>query len=152
MIRSHARARKKQRSLRKEQFHHDQGADGNPGWLKSSEWVSSGRKSGQGVCEPTMKSLESQSEAFKTHFTGDGKHCESNAVEWEEIIHVYIFKIFYCSVENQLCKSRSSSVLWELRLQMKGSWPRGGFRMGNTCIPVADSFWYLAKLIQFCKV
>jgi len=24
--------------------------------------------------------------------------------------------------------------------------------MGNTCIPVADSFLYLAKLIQFCKV
>ena len=30
--------------------------------------------------------------------------------------------------------------------------PSGGFRMGNTCIPVADSFWYLAKLIQLCKV
>ena len=28
----------------------------------------------------------------------------------------------------------------------------GGFRMGNTCIPVADSFRYLAKLIQLCKV
>ena len=28
----------------------------------------------------------------------------------------------------------------------------GGFRMGNTCIPVVDSFCYLAKLIQFCKV
>ena len=28
----------------------------------------------------------------------------------------------------------------------------GGFRMGNTCIPVADSFWYMAKLIQLCKV
>ena len=28
----------------------------------------------------------------------------------------------------------------------------GGFKMGNTCIPVADSFWYLAKLIQLCKV
>ena len=27
----------------------------------------------------------------------------------------------------------------------------GGFGMGNTCIPVADSFWYLAKLIQFVK-
>ena len=24
----------------------------------------------------------------------------------------------------------------------------GGFRMGNTCIPVADLFWCLAKLIQ----
>ena len=28
----------------------------------------------------------------------------------------------------------------------------GGFRMENTCIPVVDSFGYLAKLIQFCKV
>ena len=28
----------------------------------------------------------------------------------------------------------------------------GGFRMGNTCIPVADSFWYMAKPIQNCKV
>ena len=28
----------------------------------------------------------------------------------------------------------------------------GGFRLGNTGIPVADSFQYLAKLIQYCKV
>ena len=28
----------------------------------------------------------------------------------------------------------------------------GGFRMGNTGIPVADSFRYLAKRIQYCKV
>ena len=28
----------------------------------------------------------------------------------------------------------------------------GGFRMGNTCIPVADSFQCLAKPIQYCKV
>ena len=28
----------------------------------------------------------------------------------------------------------------------------GGFRMGNTCVPVADLLWYLAKLIQLCKV
>ena len=27
-----------------------------------------------------------------------------------------------------------------------------GFRMGNTCIPVTDSFWYMAKPIQYCKV
>ena len=25
-------------------------------------------------------------------------------------------------------------------------------RMGNTCLPVADSFQYLAKPIQYCKV
>ena len=29
---------------------------------------------------------------------------------------------------------------------------RRGNRMGNTCIPVADSFQYLAKLIQYYKV
>ena len=28
----------------------------------------------------------------------------------------------------------------------------GGFRMGNTCIRVADSFRYLGKLIQYFKV
>jgi len=28
----------------------------------------------------------------------------------------------------------------------------GEFRMGNTGIPVADSFRYLAKPIQYCKV
>ena len=27
----------------------------------------------------------------------------------------------------------------------------GGFMIGNTCKPVAHSFWYLAKLIQFVK-
>ena len=27
----------------------------------------------------------------------------------------------------------------------------GGFRMGNTCIPVADSFLYMAKSIQYYK-
>ena len=28
----------------------------------------------------------------------------------------------------------------------------GRLRMGNTCIPMADSFWCLAKLIELCKV
>ena len=28
----------------------------------------------------------------------------------------------------------------------------GGLKMGNTCIPVVDSFRYLAKPIQYCKV
>ena len=28
----------------------------------------------------------------------------------------------------------------------------GGFRMGNTCIPVADSCRCMAKPIQYCKV
>ena len=27
-----------------------------------------------------------------------------------------------------------------------------GFRMGNMRIPVADSCWYMAKPIQYCKV
>ena len=27
----------------------------------------------------------------------------------------------------------------------------GGFRMGNTCMPVADSFQCMAEAIQYCK-
>ena len=27
-----------------------------------------------------------------------------------------------------------------------------GFRMGNTCMPVADSFQYMAEPIQYCEV
>ena len=37
----------------------------------------------------------------------------------------------------------------------EGGYAEGGrrrVRMGNTCIPVVDSFRYLAKLIQYCKV
>ena len=38
----------------------------------------------------------------------------------------------------------------------EGGYGEGGGRRvedrGNTCIPVADSFRYLAKLIQYCKV
>ena len=29
---------------------------------------------------------------------------------------------------------------------------RGGFRMGNTCTPMADACWCMAKPIQYCKV
>ena len=39
----------------------------------------------------------------------------------------------------------------ELMSDGMGKEEGGGFGMGNTCIPVADSFWYLAKLIQLCK-
>ena len=40
-------------------------------------------------------------------------------------------------------------VHWDDPEGWYGEW--GGFRMGNTSIPVVDSFWYLAKLIQLCK-
>ena len=47
-----------------------------------------------------------------------------------------------------LMKVKEESEKVGLKLNIQG----GGFRMGNTCIPVADSFRYLAKLIQYCKV
>jgi len=34
----------------------------------------------------------------------------------------------------------------------KGREVGGGFRMGNTCTPVADSCQCMAKSIQYCKV
>ena len=43
-------------------------------------------------------------------------------------------------------------VHWDHPERGYGMEEGGGFRMGNTGIPVADSFRYLAKLIQYCKV
>ena len=34
----------------------------------------------------------------------------------------------------------------------KGREVEGGFRMGNTCTPMADSCQYMAKPIPYCKV
>ena len=34
----------------------------------------------------------------------------------------------------------------------EGWYGEGGFRIGNTCTPVADSYWCMAKPIQYCKV
>ena len=58
------------------------------------------------------------------------------------------------------CQSRFDARYWMLGAGATGTTQRdgmgreegGGFRMGNTCIPVADSFRYLAKLIQYFKV
>ena len=43
-------------------------------------------------------------------------------------------------------------VHWDDQRDGVGREEGGGFRMGNTGIPVVDSFRYLAKLIQYCKV
>ena len=43
-------------------------------------------------------------------------------------------------------------VHWDDAERGEGREEGGGFRMGNASIPVADSFRYLAKLIQYCKV
>ena len=43
-------------------------------------------------------------------------------------------------------------VHWDDPEGWEGKEEGGGLRMWNTGIPVADSFRYLAKLIQYCKV
>ena len=40
---------------------------------------------------------------------------------------------------------------WPRGMVWGGRW-EGGFRMGNTCTPVADACWCMAKPIQYCKV
>ena len=43
-------------------------------------------------------------------------------------------------------------VHWTTQRDGMGREEGGGFRMGNTCMPVADSFRYMAEPIQYCKV
>ena len=53
------------------------------------------------------------------------------------------------SMHNTGCLGRSTRTT---QRDGTGREEGGGFRMGNTCIPVVDSFRYLAKPIQYCKV
>ena len=46
----------------------------------------------------------------------------------------------------------SGMVHWDDPEGWYGKEVGGGFRMGNTCTPVADSCCYMAKPIQYCKV
>ena len=58
------------------------------------------------------------------------------------------------------CQSRFDARYWMLgagalgqpRGRVWGGGREGGFRMGGTGVPVADSFRCLAELIQYCKV
>ena len=65
----------------------------------------------------------------------------------------------YNIMQETNCQFRFNAWYWMLGDGALG-WPRGmdeegggrAFRMGNTCIPVADSCWCMAKPIQYCKV
>ena len=69
--------------------------------------------------------------------------------------HVYTRGRFMLMYGKNHCNIAIILQLWCTGMTQRDGMGReegGGFRMGNTCIPVADSFWYLAKLIQLCKV
>ena len=68
---------------------------------------------------------------------------------------------WHWNIYNIICETSRQSKFeawyWMLGAGAPGlprgmAWEGGGFRMGYTCIPVADSFWYMAKLIQYCKL
>ena len=55
---------------------------------------------------------------------------------------------------NNLRYADDTTFMAESEEELKSLWREEaeGFRMGNTCISVVDSFRYLAKAIQYCKV
>ena len=73
------------------------------------------------------------------------------------IVYVLMWEsVLYNIMYEMSCQSRFDARYWMLGASALGwqrgmVWEGGGLRMGNTCIPVADSFWYLAKLIHFVK-
>ena len=69
----------------------------------------------------------------------------------------WLFGVFYDFQINlfYFCEKNVLGIFIRIVLNQRNSTGReegGGFRMGNTCIPVADSCWYMAKPIQYCKV
>ena len=84
-----------------------------------------------------------------------------------DIIHVsmpFLYKFMHNDVtyihHEMISQSRFNAWYWMLgagalrwpKVMVQGGRRERGFRMGNTCIPVADSCWCMAKQIQYCKV
>ena len=45
----------------------------------------------------------------------------------------------------------AGALVWLRGMVWGGRW-EGGFRVGKSCTPMADSCWCMAKPIQYCKV
>ena len=48
-------------------------------------------------------------------------------------------------------KLGAGALGWPRGMVWGGKW-EGGFRIGNTCTPMADACWCMAKPIKYCKV
>ena len=101
------------------------------------------------MCSPSWTLLPP---ASPYHPSGSSQHTSpKHPVSCIEIglVTRFIYDIIHISMPFSQIIPPSPSPTESKRL---GREEGGGFRMGNTCIPVADSFWYMAKPIQYCKV
>jgi len=93
-------------------------------------------------------------ENWESHYCTQKQHINAK-YKSDSIAHITSVNTFTPNFTTKLTLETSSILACSFRVQSKSHVPvhqPQGFGMGNTCIPVVDSFWYLAKLIQLCKV
>jgi len=73
-----------------------------------------------------------------------GIQYRASNLDWQLISYMILYMF--------QCHSPKSSHPLPLPESKRLFYTSGGLRMGNTCIPVADSCWYMAKPIHYCKV
>ena len=72
--------------------------------------------------------------------------------EWHWNMYNIIYEMNHQSRFDAWYWMLGAGALGRPRWMVQGGRREGGFRMGNMCIPVADSCWCMAKSIQYCKV
>ena len=72
-------------------------------------------------------------------------------IEPRLVIH-FLYDIMHVSMPFSQIRMLEAGALGWPRGDGMGREVGGGFRIGNTCTPVADSCWCVAKPIQYCKV
>ena len=103
--------------------------------------------------------------SLQSHLSGYGPQLEitdlsllDSVGEWEGgMIWEHGIETCIISYMKQIASPGSIQDAWgwctgTIQRDDTGREERGGFRMGNTCIPVVDACWYMAKPIQYCKV
>ena len=112
------------------------------------------------MCLSELRELVMDREAWHAAIHGVTKS-RTRLSDWTELNRYnfkdYTIKKFFLSIKKIFLKDSKLVDAWGWctgTTQREGMGREEGrrFRMGSTGIPVADSFWCLAKLIQYCKV
>ena len=90
---------------------------------------------------------------YRTVFWTQREREGEGGMIWENGIETGILS-YVKQISSPGCRIQDAWGWWTGMTQRDGMGREmgGGFRIGNTCTPVADSCWSMAKPIQYCKV
>jgi len=107
-------------------------------------------------CHPTISSSVVPLSSCLQSFQASGSFLMSQLfTSGGKVLELQLKNVYKIQKPRMTKAVRKNSNNWCTEMTQRDGMGReeeGGFRIGNTCIPVVDSCWCMAKPIQYCKV